>query len=494
MHQSESFSDSQFDSHTESRPEAQSTSRLESQSVLGSPTDPTPTAATEPPVQGAQTQDTQVQRGQAQGVQAQGAQAQGAVYPASERNFRLELQSEQHWDFLPRQRAWVEVDLDALAHNVRQIRGILAEGTDLLAVVKADAYGHGSIGVAQTVLQAGATWLGVATVTEGIELRRAGINAPILLLGAVHTPTEIQAIAQWQIQPTLCTPKQALIFSETLEGGEGRRPVGDQRALSVHLKLDTGMSRLGAPWTEAVEFVQWVQRLPHLKIASIYSHFATADELDQTMLWEQKRRFDQAVAELQALGICPSRLHLSNSAATLLDPGLHYDMVRVGLLLYGLYPAPHLQDQAFTPLDLRPVLQLKARVTQVKTIAAGMGVSYGYRFVAQKETRVATVAIGYADGVPRLLSNRMQGLLRGQTVPQVGSVTMDQLMLDVSGVDLVEPGDVVTLLGRSGSARIGAEDWAGTIGTIPWEILCGFKHRLPRVAVRSATSLERQVS
>lgn len=402
------------------------------------------------------------------------------------REHRLELHTEQRWDFLPRQRAWVEVDLDALAHNVGQIRGILAPGTDLLAVVKADAYGHGAIGVAQTALQAGATWLGVATVVEGIELRRAGINAPILLLGAVHTPTEIQAIAQWQIQPTLCTPKQALIFSETLENSD--------RALSVHLKLDTGMARLGAPWTEAVEFVQWVQRLPHLKIASVYSHFATADDLNQTMLWEQKRRFDQALTELRNLGICPSRLHLSNSAATLIDPGLHYDMVRVGLLLYGLYPAPHLQDLAFTPLDLRPALQVKARVTQVKTIEAGMGVSYGHRFIAQQKTRVATVAIGYADGVPRLLSNQMRALVRGQSVPQIGSVTMDQLMLDVSGVDLVEPGDVVTLLGRSGQMTIGAEDWATAIGTIPWEILCGFKHRLPRVALRSASSLERQVS
>ena len=232
------------------------------------------------------------------------------------REHRLELYTEQRWDFLPRQRAWVEVDLDALAHNVGQIRGILAPAADLLAVVKADAYGHGAIGVAQTALQAGATWLGVATVVEGIELRRAGINAPILLLGAVHTPTEIQAIAQWQIQPTLCTPKQALIFSETLESSD--------RTLSVHLKLDTGMARLGAPWTEAVEFVQWVQRLPHLKIASVYSHFATADDLNQTMLWEQKRRFDQALGELQSLGICPSRRHLSNSAATLIDPGLHY--------------------------------------------------------------------------------------------------------------------------------------------------------------------------
>ena len=393
--------------------------------------------------------------------------------------------SDQRLDILPRQRAWVEVDLEALAHNVRQIRGLLAAQTDLLAVVKADAYGHGSIGVAQTALQAGATWLGVATVMEGIELRRAGINAPILLLGSVHTPAEIQAIAQWQIQPTLCSPKQALIFSETLSSGD--------RALSVHLKLDTGMARLGAPWTEAVEFVHWVQRLPHLTVASVYSHFATADEVDQTLLWQQKHCFDQAIAALRAQGICPPRRHLANSAATLLDSHLHYDMVRVGLALYGLYPAPHFRDNPDRSLDLRPVLQVKARVTQVKTIQAGMGVSYGHRFIARQETRVATVGIGYADGVPRLLSNQMQVLVRGQAVPQIGSVTMDQLMLDVSGLDLVEPGEVVTLLGQSGNIRLGAEDWAMAIGTISWEILCGFKHRLPRVAVRS-TVLDRSLS
>jgi alanine racemase len=389
---------------------------------------------------------------------------------------------DQRLEALPRQRAWVEIDLGALAHNVTQLRGLLEPTTDLLAVVKADAYGHGAIGVAQTALQAGATWLGVATVTEGIELRRAGINAPILLLGAVHTPPEIQAIAQWQIQPTLCTPKQALLFSETLADGG--------RSVSVHLKLDTGMARLGAPWTEAVEFVQWVQHLPHLKIASVYSHFATADELDQTMLWEQKRRFDQAIAALQHQGITPPRLHLANSAATLVDPSLHYDMVRTGLAIYGLYPAPHFQDK----VNLRPVLQVKARISQVRTIEAGMGVSYGHRFVAQMPTQVATVAIGYADGVPRLLSNQMAVLIRGQKVPQIGTVTMDQLMVDVSSLGSVEPGEVVTLLGRSGSLVIPVEDWSTAIGTIPWEILCGFKHRLPRLTSPSNNALERHVS
>jgi alanine racemase len=365
------------------------------------------------------------------------------------------------------------VDLAALTHNVRQIKGLLSNPTELLAVVKADAYGHGAVLVAKTALQSGATWLGVATVVEGVELRRAGLRAPILLLGAVHTPDEIQAIAHWQIQPTLCSPRQALLFSEVLS------ELG--RSLPVHIKLDTGMSRLGTPWQEAATFVQWVQRLPHLQVASVYSHLATADDPDPMTLWTQQGRFESAIASLANLGIAPQRLHLANSAATLLSPRLHYDLVRVGLLLYGFYPAPHFQSQ----IPLQPVLQVKARISQVKEVAAGTGISYGHRFVAPRDMRIAVVGIGYADGVPRLLSNQMQVLIQGQRVPQVGMVTMDQLMIDVSSLMAVEPGEVVTLLGRSGPEQITADDWAGAIGTISWEILCGFKHRLPRVAINS---------
>jgi alanine racemase len=392
----------------------------------------------------------------------------------------------QNWDRLleglPRHRAWVEIDLAAIAHNVRQIKEQLAEQAELLAVVKADAYGHGAVGVAKTALQSGATWLGVATVTEGVELRRAGISAPILLLGAIHTPEEIRAIAHWKIQPTLCSPKQALIFSETLT------EIG--RSLPVHLKLDTGMSRLGTPWQGAVEFAEWVKRLPGLTLASVYSHLATADDLDQTMLWEQHQRFEKAIQQLRDANIHPPRLHLANSAGTLIDSQLHYDLVRVGLLLYGIYPAPHLGDQFEERLKLKPALQVKARVTQVKTIEAGTGVSYGHRFVAQRDMRIAVVGVGYADGIPRLLSNRMEALIRGQRVAQIGSVTMDQLMIDVSQLVTVETGDVVTLLGRSGSEQITVDDWANTIGTISWEILCGFKHRLPRVAIGSRLELQ----
>ncbi|MBD2580427.1 alanine racemase [Oscillatoria sp. FACHB-1406] len=369
------------------------------------------------------------------------------------------------------QRAWVEIDRAALVHNVRQLKQWLSPRTELMAVVKADAYGHGAIAVAETVLGAGATWLAVATLQEGIQLREAGITAPILLLGASNTPGEVEAIAHWQLQPTLCNPQQAQLFSEQLA------QLG--KTLPVHLKIDTGMSRLGTSWERATPWVKSVRKLPHLQLASLYSHFATADDPDRAIMDLQHQRFQSAIAQLQAEGIPLPRLHIANSAATLCDRSLHYDFARAGLALYGLYPAPHLQSI----LDLQPVMQVKARVTQVKTITAGTGVSYGYKYIAPKEMAIAVVGIGYADGVPRNLSNRLQVSIRGRKVPQIGAITMDQLMLDVSSIPDLQAGEVVTLIGKDGATSISADDWADALGTISWEILCGFKHRLPRITV-----------
>jgi alanine racemase len=365
------------------------------------------------------------------------------------------------------ERAWVEIDLDALAHNTAQIRARLSQQTELMAVIKADAYGHGAVTIARKVLQQGVTWLGVATIPEGIELRRAGIEAPILILGAVNTDAQAQAIARWQLQPTLSTPKQALICARNLD-----------KPLPVHLMIDTGMSRLGYAWEQALEFIQFVQGLPNLQLAGLYSHLSMADAPDPASMLLQQQRFEQVVKQVKAAGIELPHLHLANSAATLRDPSFHYDLVRVGLALYGLYPAAHLQSV----LPLKPVLQVRARVTLVKAIAAGTGVSYGHQFVADKPMRIAVLGIGYADGVPRRLSNQMTVLIRGQRVPQIGTITMDQLMVDISQIPDLQEGEVATLLGEDGGDRITAEDWAQTLGTISWEILCGFKHRLPRVA------------
>ncbi len=369
------------------------------------------------------------------------------------------------WDQTPalatmrRCRAWVEIDLGALQHNVQQLTQHLGTKAALMAVVKADAYGHGAIAVAQTALSSGASWLGVATVPEGVELREAGIDAPILIMGAVNSAEEVGAIARWQLQPTLVSPKQALIFSEALGQRSGS-------PLPVHLKIDTGMSRLGFDWSQAPEFVQFVQRLPHLQIASVYSHLATADDPDSTVLRQQQQRYETAIAQIAAQGLAHPQHHLANSAATLGYPDLHYDLVRVGLALYGLYPAPHLQPT----LLLKPVMQVKARITHLKTIQPGTGVSYGHSFVATQPMQIAVVGIGYADGVPRALSNQMSVLVQGQRVAQIGAITMDQMMIDVTQVPNLQEGSVVTLLGQEGSETLTADQWATLTGTISWEI------------------------
>ena len=377
--------------------------------------------------------------------------------------------SQYSTDNLNRQRAWVEIDLNALAHNVREIKALLAPQTALMAVVKADAYGHGAEIVAKTVLKHGADWLAVATISEGIELRQAGIDCDILILGAINSPEEIIEIARYQLQPTICNSQQALTFSATLSQLK--------TTLDVHLKLDTGMSRLGTNWQNSTEFVKLVDQLPHLKIKSIYSHLATADDPDRTIMKLQHQRFEQAIADLKSQGIVPPCLHLANSAGTLSDRSLHYNLVRVGLALYGLYPSPHLQKK----VKLKPVLQVKARVTQVKTIPPDTGVSYGHQYISDRVLKIAVVSIGYADGVVRNLSNKLQVIIRGQLIPQIGTITMDQLMLDVSNLPNLQPGEIVTLLGKDGEKTIIADRWADSLNTISWEILCGFKDRLPRI-------------
>jgi alanine racemase len=365
----------------------------------------------------------------------------------------------------PTHRAWVSVDLEAIAHNIRQLVHYLGPQVALMAVVKADAYGHGAVAVSEVALAHGAKWLAVATIEEGIQLREAGIKAPILLMGATNTPEEVGAVTYWKLQPTLCTPKQALTYSENLT-----------KPYAVHLKVDTGMSRLGTSWQEAVPFVEWVKSLPHLEIASIYSHLATADEPDSAFLTIQKQRFDHVLEALKLQSKRGQRpfLHLANSAGTLADPQYHYDLVRVGLALYGLAPARHLQQV----VDLKPALLIQARITQVKTVPAGTGVSYGQTYHAEQDMRLATVALGYADGLPRNLSGKIQVEVLGKRVPQVGTITMDQCLIDVSTIPEVLEGEVVTFLGKSAPS---AYDWADLLGTIPYEILCGFKHRLPRV-------------
>jgi len=384
----------------------------------------------------------------------------------------------------PNDRAWVEIDLGAVQYNVRSLLKLLSPQTALMAIVKADGYGHGAIAVGQAALSAGATWLGVATIPEGIQLRNAGITSPILILGAINSLSEGKAIAEYRLQPTLVNSEQALIFHQVATD------LGV--TLPVHLKFDTGMTRLGIDWREAIPFVQQVQSLPYLEIRSVYSHLATADDLDPSFMNEQQRRFEVVRSQLQVPFV-----HLCNTAGMLSNRSLHYDMVRVGLGLHGFCPAPHLADK----IDLRPVMEVKAKIVQIKQVEAGTGISYGHSFVSDRSAKIATVAIGYADGVPRLLSNRIKVLISDRKDPkvpkdylvnQVGTITMDQCMIDVTELANVEVGDTVTFLGKQ--TGITAADWAERLNTIPWEILCGFKHRLPRLIVESAdTNLESQI-
>ncbi len=370
------------------------------------------------------------------------------------------------------QRAWVEIDSSALAHNVSEIRRLLAPQTAIMAVVKADAYGHGAIDVARTVLAAGVEWLAVATVPEGIELRQAGVTAPILILGAVVSTNQVHALVRWDLQPTICSVEQAIAISKALSASQASSP------LTVQLKLDTGMSRLGTNWQQAVHFFGEVATLPYLHIGGLYSHLATAEEIDPTIATMQFDRFERSSAAIQNAGYTLPLLHLANSAGILADARFQYQLVRPGLILYGIYPAPHLRSQ----IDLRSVLSVKARISQVKDITAGTGVSYGYRFIADRDMRLAVVGIGYADGIPRRLSGRMQVAIRGRSIPQIGAITMDQIVLDVSQIPDLRVGEIVTILGRDGTTQITVDDWANELGTISWEILCGFKHRLPRVS------------
>ena len=372
----------------------------------------------------------------------------------------------------PRQRAWVEVNEAALEANARSLRRSLAPGSALMAVVKADGYGHGAVPVARAAAAGGASSFGVATLQEGVELRQAGLQQPVLVLGNLTHPEELRACLHWQLMPTLSGMREALLCQH-LAAGSGR-------PLAVHLKLDTGMARLGAPWQEGQRLVEAIASLEAVDLAGLYSHLADADApgwgLDP-LTQQQQQRFDAVLTGLQQAGLSSGSRHLANSAATLRSPQLHYDLVRVGLALYGHRPAAHLGDA----LALQPAMQVRARVSLMRTVPAGVGVSYGHRFTTSRPSRLAVVGIGYADGVPRLLSNRLQVLFRGRPVPQVGAITMDQLVLDATDVPELDQGAVVTLLGEDGGARIDPLAWSEPCGTIPWEILCGFKHRLPRL-------------
>jgi alanine racemase len=366
----------------------------------------------------------------------------------------------------------VVVDTAAITANARSISRLIGPRTQLMAVVKADGYGHGAIAVAQAAQTGGASSFGVATLAEAVELRRAGLMAPVLVLGNLTQVEELRSCLRWNLMPTISSMREALLC-QNLAHGSGRR-------LALQLKLDTGMARLGADWEEGPRLVAALRELDAIELAGIYSHLASADaapDQDDGLTLLQQQRFEKVLASLRLQGLASGCRHLANSAATLRHRQHHFDLVRVGLALYGHPPADHLAGA----VSLRPAMQVLARVTLIRSVAAGVGVSYGHSFLTQRPTRLAVVAIGYADGVPRQLSNRMDVLHRGRRLPQIGAITMDQLVVDATDAPDLEIGAVVTLLGSQGGESITPADWSARCDTIPWEVLCGFKRRLPRL-------------
>ena len=372
----------------------------------------------------------------------------------------------------PRQRAWLEVSDSAIEANARALKRHLGPSCDLMAVVKADGYGHGAETVAKASVRGGATSFGVATLQEGIDLRNAGLDQPVLVLGHLSQPDDLRACLQWRLMPTLSSMREALLC-QNLADSSGRR-------FPVQLKLDTGMTRLGCDWKEGNRLAHAIQQLDQLHLCGIYSHLALADgERDghaAQVTTLQEERFESITRELRSPTL---KRHLANSAGTLRDSRLHHDLVRVGLALYGHCPSEHLDGI----LNLEPALSVKAKVSLIREVPPGVGVSYGHRFVTKRPSRLAVVSIGYADGVSRCLSCRIHALHDGHTLPQVGAITMDQLILDATEHKGLESGDVVTLLGRDGEQTISPRSWAELADSIPWEVLCSFKHRLPRLVI-----------
>jgi len=387
---------------------------------------------------------------------------------------------------------WAEIDLHALRCNVRELCRIAGNGAPLLAVVKANAYGHGAVPVAHALVGSGVgsgdaepesrvRMLGVASVDEGIHLREAGIEAPILLLSAI-LPGEAHAAVRAGLVPTVFTREVAAAVNEA------GAMMG--RTAPMHVKIDTGMNRLGVWHCEAPAFYRSLAAFPHLRVTGIYTHFACADEPDDTMTAEQMRAFEAALREC---GVWPRRLaglppqemviHASNSAALLRYPAAAYDMVRPGIALYCASPPQCVEGKA---ISLRPVMTLKARITRVATVPSGAPVSYGATWRAAGSARIATVSVGYADGYPRRLSNRAAVLIRDTRCPVVGRVTMDQILVDCTRLAPdIRIGEVVTLFGQG----LPVEEIAAWAETISYEILCGVAHRVPRVYI-DATDIE----
>ncbi len=360
-----------------------------------------------------------------------------------------------------------QIDLEALSHNYAEVVRH-AEGRSILAVVKADAYGHGAIPVSRRLIGLGADMLGVALIEEARELRKAGIHAPILIMG-IGFPEQAAAILELKLTPVISTMSFAQALSAVAEKSKIIVP--------VHIKIDTGMGRIGILPEDAADFINAIRNLPGMDVQGLMTHFADADLCDKEYASKQMGRFELLIAELASRGITIPVRHAANSAAILDYHRALFTMVRPGLMLYGYNPL----EKEGKETDLRPILSLVTRIAFLKKVPSGVPISYGRTFVTKRESLIATLPIGYADGYSRRLSNSGVAIVQGARVPVVGRVCMDMCMIDVTEVPTTREGDFVVLIGRQSSERITADDIAKKTGTIAYEVLCGISSRVPRI-------------
>ncbi len=378
-------------------------------------------------------------------------------------------------DIDPKQRAWIEVRGKAIETNVRELRSKLSKNCQFMAVVKADGYGHDAKVVSEYAIKGGASQLGVATLKEGIKLRSSGIKQPILILGNLYTKKDLIISFKNDLMPTISSIRECLICNN----------IGKHFRLkfSLHLKVDTGMSRLGFEYNRFVQQFEKIKFFENISIEGIYSHLSSADEYDsldpKSTTQIQRQKFQELLKQINIERNNNIKIHLANSAGMLLNKDFHFQMVRVGLSMYGYSPQAKIDKK----LSLKPALFLKVKVAFIRIIDPGVSVSYGGKFVSSKKTKLAVLSIGYADGVPRNLSGKINVIYKNTLYPQVGSITMDQMMVDITDSNEIKIGSTMILLGSDGDKTISPLDWARESNTIPWEILCSFKNRLPRVQV-----------
>ena len=371
-------------------------------------------------------------------------------------------------------RIYAGIDLDALKYNVEGITRCKAESAMLMGVIKANAYGHGAKVFAHELDRMGFDWFAVATVDEGIELRRDGIEQPILVLGYT-CEAQYPDMVQWEITQTIYSLDMAKAFDAAAAKAG--------KVANIHIKIDTGMSRIGfLPGEESLDEIEKIHELRHLRIQGMFTHFACADMRDKTHVGHQIEKFHQMIDGVRQREIPVEIFHCSNSASIMELPSEHMNLVRAGIILYGLYPSNEMEEKR---LPLKPVMSLYSHIVHVKEVPEGVTVGYGATYVTGRPTRIATVPVGYADGYPRSLSNRASVLLHGRRVPIIGRVCMDQFMVDVTDMPQVSVGDVVTLIGQDGEEILSVEEISEMAGSFNYEFVCDVSRRVPRVYIKN---------